>query len=198
MKRPSTFSSIASELGKDKRTVQLWYQKHKAETGIELGAKEGENGTRYFTDEDREILVGYGSSPISPRASVVVETGNHAESKIMRVGASKVNLEQFRTTRVRGQLSNRLDFLEQSADFLDQIEQGMDEAEADVENELQEIRVAKRQTKRRIEDFRRRSDQYRIKTDILASIQNSELDELDELSDEMNSLGKPAESTDRS
>lgn len=54
--RIHTLSSIAAELGRDKRTVQLWFTKAKSEHG-ELGRII--DGCRYFSDDERAILVGY-------------------------------------------------------------------------------------------------------------------------------------------
>ncbi len=54
--RTHTLSSIADDLGRDKRTVQIWFSKAKAEHG-ELG--ELIYNCRYFSDDERAILVSY-------------------------------------------------------------------------------------------------------------------------------------------
>ena len=130
------------------------------------------------------------SGSSQPAAQMTIEMGNHAQSKALTVGALAANLEQFRTDRIRQGLSNPTEFMAGLNGMLDQIEQGMEQAEIQQEQELQQIRLVKRQTKKRIDSFRRRADEYRIKSDILASIQNSELDELEDMATEVNSLGK--------
>lgn len=67
MKPKHTYSSIARDLGKDKRTIQLWQQKAKEE-GVELGQLV--SGQREFTDEERDRLLTYGKA----EASAFIET----------------------------------------------------------------------------------------------------------------------------
>lgn len=54
--RNHTLSSIAEGMGREKRTAQAWYTRAKSEHG-ELG--EIIEGTRYFSDDEREILISY-------------------------------------------------------------------------------------------------------------------------------------------
>ncbi|MBD2153165.1 hypothetical protein [Leptolyngbya sp. FACHB-16] len=64
--RPHTLRTIADEMGRDKRTVQSWYQKAKDAHG-ELG--EIVEGVRRFSDADRAILVTYAGDKPAPRQS---------------------------------------------------------------------------------------------------------------------------------
>lgn len=121
---------------------------------------------------------------------VEVEQGNHRSAMTLQVGANAANLEQFRTDRTRSALANPREFMTGLTGFLDQIEEGMELAETQQEQELQQLRQVKRQSQKRIEQFRRRADEYRIKTDVLGHIQNAELDELQDLAEEVNHLGK--------
>jgi len=123
---------------------------------------------------------------------VSVEVGNHTTRKIIHIGATAASLEQFRTQRDRLQLGNRGEFVTHALGFLDQLEEGMEAAEAEQEQELQQIRTAKKQVSKRVEKFRRRSDEYRIKSDLLAHIQNTELEDLEDLASELTAMGKPA------
>ncbi|MBD2261053.1 hypothetical protein [Pseudanabaena sp. FACHB-2040] len=123
---------------------------------------------------------------------VTIETGNHAAALILKIGSQHSNLEQFRTDRIRQALANPQEFITSLTGFLDQLEEGMGQAEAHQEQELLQVRQLKRQSQKRIEQFRRRADEYRIKTDLLASIQNAELDDLQVLAEETNALGKSA------
>ncbi|MBD2261090.1 hypothetical protein [Pseudanabaena sp. FACHB-2040] len=123
---------------------------------------------------------------------VTVEEGNHCSAMSLQVGCARSNLEQFRTDRIRQALANPQEFITSLTGFLDQLEEGMGQAEAHQEQELLQVHQLKRQSQKRIEQFRRRADEYRIKTDLLASIQNAELDDLQVLAEETNALGKPA------
>ena len=125
----------------------------------------------------------------APRVSV--EVGNHATRKMIHVGATAASLEQFRTQRDRLQLGNRGEFVTHALGFLDQLEEGIEAAEAEQEQELQQIRTAKKQVSKRVEKFRRRADEYRIKSDLLAQIQNTELEDLEDLASELTAMGKP-------
>ncbi|MBD0270170.1 MAG: hypothetical protein ICV77_17975 [Cyanobacteria bacterium Co-bin8] len=127
------------------------------------------------------------------KPQVTVEEGNHRSAMSLQVGCDRSSLEQFRTDRIRQALANPREFMAGLTGFLNQLEEGMDQAEAHQDQELQTIRQLNRQSLRRIESFRRRADEYRIRTDILASIQNSELDELQDLAQEVNALGKSAD-----
>ena len=191
MKR-HTLRTIADETDRDKRTVQGWYQRAKSEHG-ELG--ELIEGVRCFDDSERSVLVSYaGEKPIvkeptAPRVSV--EVGNHTTRKMIHVGATAASLEQFRTQRDRLQLGNRGEFVTHALGFLDQLEEGIEAAEAEQEQELQQIRTAKKQVSKRVAQFRRRADEYRIKSDLLAHIQNTELEDLEDLASELTAMGKP-------
>lgn len=121
-----------------------------------------------------------------------IDDGNHRESRALTVQAEATSLEQFRTDRIRQGLANPAEFMTGLTSMLDQIEDGMDKAEAQQEQELLQTRQTKRQAARRIEQFRRRADEYKIKSDILASIQNDELEQLEDLASEVNRLGKPS------
>ncbi|GAB4145315.1 MAG: hypothetical protein Fur0046_22950 [Cyanobacteria bacterium J069] len=124
-------------------------------------------------------------------AAVTVEVGNHAH-RLVHVGAQSVNLEQFRTDRDRLSLAQPTQFVAEALTFLDQLEEGMDEAEAQQEQELQQLRTVKKQVGKRVDRFRHRANEYRIKTDLLAQIQSAELAEVEDLAAELNGLGKPA------
>jgi hypothetical protein len=106
-------------------------------------------------------------------------------------------LQQFRTDRVRGALANPREFVSGVDGFLDELERGMDAAEAQQEQELLVTRQTKRQALQRIERFRRRADEYRIRTDIITSIQNAELDELYDLACEVVSMGMPIDQAEQ-
>ena len=123
---------------------------------------------------------------------VVVETGNHTTSKMVRVGVGAASLEQFRTTRDRQQLANPKQFMGEALEFLDAIEVGMDEAEAQQEQDLQDLRSTKKRVQKRVEKFRRRADEYRIKSDLMTQIQNTEMEDLEDLAGELSAMGKPA------
>ncbi|MBD2259902.1 hypothetical protein [Pseudanabaena sp. FACHB-2040] len=148
------------------------------------------NGLDY--EAQARLLKEFGKEAVP---QVTVEEGNHRSDMTLHVGQAAASLEQFRTDRTRSALSNPREFMAGLTGFLDQIEQGMELAEAQQEQELQQVRHLKRQSQKRIEQFHRRSDEYRIKTDVLAHIQNAEIDDLADLAEEINTLGKLSDSS---
>ena len=185
-----SIKQVANACGKTDRTIRNWLEAARKD-GKDLGTMR--SGKLLFTATEVAELVSYGrpqdEAVVEPE--FVVEEGNHREVKTLAVPNAS-SLEQFRTNRVRGALANPREFVAGVDGFLDELERGMDAAEAQQEQELLLTRQTKRQALQRIDRFRRRADEYRIRTDILASIQNAELDELDELADEVASMGKPA------
>jgi hypothetical protein len=174
--------------GVSDRTIRNWLDAARKD-GKEVGRIRGNK--LMFTDSELSELSSYGrqvdDEVIEPE--FVVEEGNHRELKTLSV-PNFSSLERFRTDRTRQTLANPREFVRDADGLLSELEQGMTLAEMQQEQELLLTRQTKRQVQQRIERFRRRSDEYRIKTDILASIQNAELDELDDLADEVGSLGK--------
>jgi hypothetical protein len=186
-----SIKQVANTYGVTDRTVRNWLELARKELG-NLGTLR--SGKLLFTDDEVTKLASYGrqSDPESEviESEFVVEEGNHKQVKTLTV-PNTASLERFRTDRIRQALANPGEFVGQVDGFLDELEGAMDAAEAQQERELFEIRQTKRQAQKRIEQFRRRSDEYRLKTDILASIQNAELDDLGEMAEEVSSLGKP-------
>lgn len=130
----------------------------------------------------------HGEFPAAPK--VEVEMGNHAAPVNLNVQADCTSLELFRTDRTRQQLANPKEFMASLDGFLNQIETGMDMAEQQQEAELHQVRSMKRQAVTRLNQFRTRAQEYRIKSDLLAHVQNAELDELESVAEEINALGK--------
>ncbi|MGG6295260.1 hypothetical protein ACQ4M4_12795 [Leptolyngbya sp. AN02str] len=68
--RPHTITSISTDFRIQRRTVQLWLQKAKAD-GHDLG--ELIDDVRHFSDEERGILVQYGKTPKTPAPTDFIE-----------------------------------------------------------------------------------------------------------------------------
>lgn len=200
-----TLNQIADILSVSTNTIRNKITKYENATGIDFysfGQSDPLDSRRtiypqaevekliQFIDPTFQLASQSANQTASQPQQIEIEMGNHAQSKALTVSAKSSNLEQFRTDRIRQGLANPQEFMSGLDSMLDQIELGMDAAEAEQEQELQQLRLIKRKTQKRVEQFRRRSDEYRLKTDILASIQNSELDELEELTTEVNALGK--------
>ncbi|HEY9762805.1 MAG TPA: hypothetical protein V6D07_09775 [Trichocoleus sp.] len=169
-----SLSAFAQEHNLPKSTV------HKRAKALDIDTSKG------LSESAQSILLKeFGLAP-----TVEVCEGNHKSAIELHPGSSAANLEQFRTDRNRFALSNPKQFVTELTGFLDQIEEGMELAEQQQEQELQQVRQVKRQTVQRVQSFRRRADEYRLRTDILASIQNAELDELQDLAAEVSELGK--------
>lgn len=145
-----------------------------------------------LTEEDQTTLLRKFGKQTTPQ--VTIDEGSHRNTMTLQVGCDRSSLEPFRTDRTRQALANPREFMTGLTSFLDQLEEGMVQAEAEQELELQTIRHLKRKGQKRLEQFRRRADEYRIKTDLLACIQNAELDDLQALTQEANTLGKLTDS----
>ena len=186
-----SIKEVATAYDVSDRTVRNWLEAARKQHGS-LGIMRA--GKLMFTASEVTTLASYGrqveQEVIEPE--FVVEEGNHREVKSLSV-PSFSSLEQFRTTRTRQALANPREFVGQVDGLLSELEQCMDLAEAEQEQELLLTKQTKRQAQQRIERFRRRADEYRLKTDILATIQNADLDDLDDLADEVSSMGKPQE-----
>ncbi len=195
-----TLNQIADGLGVSHQTLRNRIEKYQATTSKDFysaGQKDplDSRKTIYPDDAVNELLQfidpNYCPPPIEPEvAQMEIDDGNHRESRALTVQAESASLQQFRTDRIRQGLANPAEFMTGLTSMLDQIEDGMDKAEAQQEQELLQTRQTKRQAERRIEQFRRRADEYKIKSDILASIQNDELEQLEDLASEVNRLGK--------
>ena len=130
---------------------------------------------------------------IPPTQKVAVQTGNHAKAITLAVPVQSSDLANFRTDRIRQQLANPDQFLANITGVLDQIEDAMDEAESVQEAELAKIRQVKSQTQKRLDAFKLRGLEYRIKSDVLAAQQNAELEQLAQTASELQSLGKSSD-----
>jgi hypothetical protein len=180
---------VATAHGVTERTVRNWLEAARKERGS-IGIMRA--GKLLFTSEEVDGLAQYGRSVEldgDSAPSVVVEDGNHREVRDISV-PNMASLERFRTDRIRQALANPAQFVSQVDGFLDELELGMDAAEERQEDELNQTRRTKRTALQRVERFRRRADEYRLKTDILATIQNAELDEIGDIADEVADMGK--------
>jgi len=186
-----SIKQVANTHGVTDRTVRNWLSDARQD-GKELGTMR--SGKLYFTAEEVAELSSYGRQSDTEvlETEFVVDEGNHREIKTLSV-PNFSSLEQFRTGRIRQGLANPTHFVGQVGGYLDELEHCMTIAESEQERELAQTRQTKRLAQQRIDRFRRRADEYRIKTDILASIQNAELDEIDDLAGEVSAMGKPPE-----
>lgn len=66
--RTWTFRSIAELAGVTTRSVKLWWEKERQETGRELG--EIAQGTRWFSSWEKEVLLSYASKKPVPRMAI--------------------------------------------------------------------------------------------------------------------------------
>jgi len=181
--RPHTLSSIAAKDGVSKDTVTKRWQRARKTHG-ELGLII--NGARRLTEAERLILDGYKADPQkAPEPEVSV--GNHQRPVDLAV-SSTASLETFRTARERTIVTNGQEFMSGLEGLLDAIEQKMTQEEQQQEAQLEQIRIIKKKAEKRIGDFRQRSTEHRLKTDLLGLITNQEVSDVQQIAEEMGDL----------
>lgn len=124
--------------------------------------------------------------------AIVVEVGNHRSAITYEV-PTRYSLERFRSDRTRQALSNPTEFVKSLGDVVGGLKEAMDAAEIAQEEELQQIRRVKSSTVAKLNDLQMRAERYRMKSDLVALMQNNELDELTSAANEIQCLGKPQE-----
>ncbi|MEO1095972.1 MAG: hypothetical protein AAFX01_13845 [Cyanobacteria bacterium J06638_28] len=195
-----TFQSIATQAGCSKRTVQIWWEKAKADHG-ELGTLAGEGQPRIFTDHEVALLVAYRSHRSKPSPSnaqkvdVTVETGNHCKALVSpEIGGTTFSLEHFRADDVEALVFENPDAVAGTAlEVMDQIIQGMD---ADIkvrEQRLQKTRAAQDKVAAKTQELQLEKRLYRDRARDLDTAQTTGTQALQDAIATLQTLGKPTE-----
>ena len=149
MNRPHTLRSIANEMGRDKRTVQLWYQRAKEQSQEEIGELRERENTRYFSDEERELLISFGggervssSAKTAIPPSVTVEVGNHQILLNAPQLPQSYTLEGLRTTEAVS-IADPLAVAAQFLQAADLVIDGMNQDLKQRQHQLEQTRKAK-------------------------------------------------------
>jgi len=149
MKRTHTLRSIAAEMNREKRTVQLWYQRAKEQSQGEIGELRERENTRYFSDEERELLISFGggervssSAKTATPPSVTVEVGNHQILLNAPQLPQSYTLEGLRTTEAVS-IADPLAVAAQFLQAADLVIDGMNQDLKQRQHQLEQTRKAK-------------------------------------------------------
>jgi flagellar biosynthesis GTPase FlhF len=192
MSRVHTLSSIASELNRDKRTVQTWYQKAKAESGEEIG--EIINGIRHFSDSERSILVSYAGADRPTKApatpTVTVETGNHQIVLSTPELPQTYSLEGLRVSESVG-FDDPLAVAQQFLQVADKIQTAMQTDIEKREQKLHQTKQAKQKIATKAQELRLEQRFYQERTRNLDTALSDETQDLQTAIEALQKLGKP-------
>lgn len=119
-----------------------------------------------------------------------VFAGEEGAQQSLDLPPSSVELGQFRRPSTVNPLENPNEFIDGLNQFLDRIEEGMTAAELSQENKLQETRKLAQQGQQRLNQFRLRASEFRMKSFVLDSLQEKENNSLSDLADEASAMGK--------
>lgn len=183
-----TFGQIAHRTGIAADTIRNRWKRLKAK-GTELGTINEGDGARYFTlEESAQFDYPLVEKGVKPTPEIAVENGNHQRSVNLSIAPDSVNMGVFRTDREALSLENSDQFLQSLDGFLSVVENHMDKIESHREQRFNEARNTKNQAAKRIQKVKERASQHRIKTDLMAMLTNSEIDEVEDIVAEFHEL----------
>ncbi|XHX75688.1 MAG: hypothetical protein RBJ76_00055 (plasmid) [Stenomitos frigidus ULC029] len=198
--RPYTLRTIALEFDRDKRTVQRWLDRATADCADPIG--EVIDGTRYFSDDEKVmLLVHMGDKPQAlatanepEKQAVTVEIGNHAITLAAPELPQTYSLESLRQSDVVA----FDDPLAIAAQFLQTADALTEEMQRDIrmrEQKLQQTQQAKNAIAEKASEFKLEARLYRERTEMLATAQSQETQDLQQSLTTLGKLGKPPENT---
>lgn len=132
----------------------------------------------------------FGSKTEEKPAPTDVSTGATEDQQFLGLPPNFVDLGQFRQQSSINPHSDPQAFLNGLNLFLDRIEEGMTAAELSQENKLNETRQIAQQGQKRLNEFRLRASEYRVKSFVLDSLQTQENSTLSGLAQEASDMGK--------
>lgn len=196
MERRHTLRSIAAATDRDKRTVQSWFRKASADCQDEVGALI--DGIRYFDDDERDQLLAYMGEKPGPVAvapvipTVTVEIGNHQVVLAQPEMPQTYSLESLRQSEVIA----FDDPLAIAAQFLQTADALTEEMQRDIrvrEQKLKQTQQAKNAIAEKATEFKLEARLYRERTEMLATAQSQETQNLQQSLTTLGKLGKPQE-----
>lgn len=119
-----------------------------------------------------------------------ISPSNGHRSLQLAFDADTVDLSQFQSTFSAQVLADPEAFMENLDAFLDQVETGMNAAEQIQFSKLTQTQKTRRKGERRLQDFRLRAVEYRVKDDLVKRLQTEETEALSDIASQVMSLGK--------
>jgi len=203
--RPHTLASIAAAQGVNKRAAQEWLRQAKQAEGGEVGEIIGK--TRYFNDEERDILLRYAGEPRNRVSQakvpdlceeavsvpVSVEVGNHSTPLILPdLGQQSYSLENFRDNSVTCiDIDDPMTVVDQFIDHADRLIEGMNADIARRQQKLRQSKKAHEKVAEKVDDLKAQAQHYRRKSREIAYQQSEQATELKESMELLQDLGKP-------
>jgi hypothetical protein len=192
MERVHSLTSIATALNRSRRTVQDWYTRAKSEADREIG--ELIDGTRYFSDDERVLLVKYAGTdrPIAKPAtpSVTVESGNHQIVLNTPQLPQTYTLESLRKSEaviIEDPLAVATRFMQ----VADQLVGAMQSDIQQREQRLNQTKQAKDAIATKTAELKLESRLYQERTQIIDSVQSQETQALQSALSLLQQMGKP-------
>ena len=195
--RQHTLASIAQEASTTKRTVQRWLSKHETE----LGEMQGD--TRYFSDIERDILLGYQSKrsvktePTEPitatvePASIEILQGNHTHtlSPIDLTGSRDLGLLRSPYTEIKAfddPLAMAKEVLNQNQAIIGAMSQDLQQRQQQINQVTQAVELVEQSN----ENLRQQALNYQIESRVQAVLLNQETTKLQQKITIQQQLGK--------
>lgn len=199
--RPHTLASIAEAHGVNKRATQAWLRQAKEAEGGEVGEIVGK--TRYFSDEERDILLQYAGEPRAKTTQTEVleplsiETENHCNT-LAKPDLEDVefSLERFRADDVEALMfENPGSVADQFITVADRLVEAMDADIYQREQRLKATKDAQGKVAAKAQDLKLEQRLYRDRARDLDTAQNSETAALQDAVEALQDLGKPKASS---
>jgi hypothetical protein len=207
--RPWTLSDIAAAQNVLKRTAQLWLSKAKTEHGENFGKLVGK--TRYFSLDERDILISYAAPPRPAKVEaaaplqteafpefadrpaehrpVEVVTGNHRATVEAPALGGQIDLARFRGDIQTRSYKDPLNNAATAIQLFEAVETAMD---ADLDQSFAQLETATdtvQQLEARARQLEAKTLEYQVTQKILARLQNQQTNKLTELLGKAQDLG---------
>lgn len=195
--KPHTLASIAAAQGVNKRAVQGWLRQAKKAEGGEVGEIIGK--TRYFSDEERDILLRYAGEPRAKRVPTEVLQPHSIENEhcchtvaAPEFGHTTFSLERFRDNEVEALVFEDPGAVaDQFIAIADQLVAGMESDIRQREQRLKATRDAQGKVAAKAQDLKLEQRLYRDRARDIDTAQTSETQALQDAARALQSLGKP-------
>jgi hypothetical protein len=191
--RPHTLKTIAHETDREKRTVQRWYEKACTVHDTKLG--EVMDGTRYFSDAERDMLLTYmgeRTKEAEEAPTVTVETGKSQMVLATPQLPQHITLESLRIAEPV-QFEDPLGIASQFLTIADQVTTAMQQDLARQEATLNQTRQAKEAIARKAAQLHLEQRLYQERAHHIATTQSQETTELQQALSALQQMGKPVE-----
>jgi len=190
-----TIPQLAKELGITPQAVHKAKSKAESTLGYSIDGIVSDSDKRkiLYSEAQIETIKRFLSSstvdkPVAKPVEIV--EGNHNEAVGLATVPQNYSLDRFRTDTTRLDLAlNPSDYLATLTSALDTVESFMSEAEAIQQQRLHQIQETNLQAKQRLNQFKERKLEHKLRTEMIAQIQNNAVEDFQAVASEIHSLG---------